>query len=138
MTETPSSQPPRPPEGEQPVTPPPPAEKPNEITWATVCHLSALGMLLGVPFGHILGPLVVWLIKRHEMPMVDACGKEALNFQITMSIAAAVSVALIPLLVGLLLLPAVIIFDIVFVIIAAIKASEGTPYRYPVCIRFIK
>jgi uncharacterized Tic20 family protein len=55
-------------------------------TWATICHLSALIMLVGVPLGNILGPLVVWLAKRQESEFVDDQGKEALNFQITFTL----------------------------------------------------
>ena len=55
-------------------------------TWATVCHLSALIMLVGVPLGNILGPLVVWLAKKQKYEFVDDQGKEALNFQITFTI----------------------------------------------------
>jgi len=69
---------------------------------------------------------------------VDEQGKEAVNFQITMAICAVVSLVLILVLIGLLLLPAVIITDIVLLLIAAVKANEGVHYRYPLSIRFIK
>lgn len=55
-------------------------------TWATLSHLSALLVLLGVPLGNVLGPMVVWLIKRNEFPFVDDQGKEALNFQLSMTL----------------------------------------------------
>jgi hypothetical protein len=42
--------------------------------WEVMCHLSSLVGLLGVPFGNILAPLVVWLLKRHESLGVDAHG----------------------------------------------------------------
>ena len=58
----------------------------EERTWSIAAHLSALAGLF-IPFGSVLGPLVVWLVKRNEMPMVDRHGKEALNFQITVTIA---------------------------------------------------
>ena len=58
----------------------------DERMWAMLCHLSALAGFV-VPFGSIIGPLIVWLIKRDEMPVVDVHGKKALNFQITMAIA---------------------------------------------------
>ena len=58
----------------------------DDRTWAMLCHLSALAGFV-VPFGSIIGPLIVWLIKKDEMPIVDEHGKKALNFQITMAIA---------------------------------------------------
>src|SRR6185295_5600163 len=73
--------PPPPPSGPQPS----PSEK-DARTWNMLCHLSALCGLLGVPFGNVLGPLIIWLVKKNEIPSVDVHGKAALNFQITVSI----------------------------------------------------
>ena len=117
-------------------------------TWDVLCHLSALSLLVGVPFGNIVGPLVVWLIKRGDSPSTDAHGKEALNFQISVTlyliIFGAVTASLMLVLVGFLLLPLLIvavvvvpIVDLIFVIIAAIKAGNGELYRYPFTIRMI-
>ena len=108
----------------------------DERTWGMLCHLSAFAGYV-VPFGGIIGPLVVWLIKKDEMPFVDDQGKEALNFQISVAIYVIVSIVLLFLLIGFILLPAVIIFDIVMTIIAAIRANSGEAYRYPLSIRFI-
>ena len=58
----------------------------DDRTWAMLCHLSALAGFI-IPFGSVLGPLIIWLIKKDEMPIVDVHGKKALNFQITMAIA---------------------------------------------------
>jgi len=95
--------------------------------------------------GHIVGPMIVWLLKRTESPEIDAHGKESLNFQISMFIyTAALSVVcfiLMFVLIGFLLIPLFAILyvaDIVLVIIASLKASEGKLYRYPVTIRLIK
>lgn len=103
-----------------------------------LCHLLAFCGLVGVPFGNILGPLVMWLVKRDESTFVDACGKEAVNFQISMTIYTVVSVLLILAVVGVVLLPAVIIANIVLTVIASMRASEGEHYRYPFTIAFIK
>ena len=86
-----------------------------------------------------LGPLVIWLVKKDEIPAVDAHGKAALNFQLTVLIAtlvgAAATIALLFLFcIGLLFIPvvwAISIAGIVFAIIAGIKANEGTLYQYP-------
>ena len=102
-----------------------------------LCHLSALSGFI-IPFGSLIGPLVVWQIKKNQYPIVDDQGKEALNFQITITLAAIVSAILIVVLVGIALLIAVAIASLVFTIIAAIKANNGGTYRYPFCLRLIK
>lgn len=63
-------------------------------TWGMLCHLTALCCWVGVPFGNIVGPLIVWLIKKDETPLVDEQGKESLNFQISISIYAIVAAIL--------------------------------------------
>jgi uncharacterized Tic20 family protein len=118
-----------------PLAPPPPLSSDDRL-FATLCHLLALTGYV-VPFGNIAGPLIVWLLKRETSPFIDGHGKEALNFQISILIYAAVAGLLILALVGCLLLPAVAVFKLVCVIIAAVRASEGQPYRYPLSIRFI-
>jgi len=106
-------------------------------TWAMLCHLGALAGYI-IPFGHIIAPLVIWLIKKDESPLVDDQGKESLNFQISLTIYAVVAGLLTLVVIGFILLIALGIFDLIVVIIAAIKANEGEKYRYPLCIRFIK
>ncbi len=122
-----------------------PAEMSQEINkdarmWAMFCHLVGLAALLPpIPiFGGVIGALIIWQVKKDEFPFVDEQGKEALNFQISILIYAIVAGLLIFACIGALLLPAVMIFDIVFAIIAAIKANDGFHYRYPLCCRFIK
>jgi uncharacterized Tic20 family protein len=110
----------------------------QERNWAVFAHLSALFGLIVWGIGSVLGPLVVWLIKKDEMPFLDDQGREALNFQITVFLAGLVCSALIFVLIGLPLLFALGVFDLVFVVIGAIKASEGVAYRYPVNLRLIK
>ena len=86
----------------------------------------------------MLGPLIIWLIKKDEMPFVNDQGKESLNFQLTMLIAVIVSAILMLVFIGFLLLGVLIIYQIIVVIMASIKANEGVRYRYPYTIRFIK
>ena len=88
-------------------------------------------------FGHILGPLVVWLVKRAESPEIDAHGKEALNFQISMLIYNLVAGVLCLVLIGFVLLGVLYLLNIIFVVIAALKAGEGEMYRYPLTIRLV-
>ena len=87
--------------------------------------------------GFLLGPLIVWLVKRGDSPEIDAHGKESLNFQISMLIYHVIAFALCFILIGIPILIALWILDIVFVTIASIKASEAKLYRYPFTIRFL-
>ena len=108
----------------------------DERNWGMFAHLSALAGAV-FPFGSVIGPLVVWLLKKDEMPFVDDQGKEALNFQITMAIALVLCFALMFVLIGVLLLPLVIIFDLVMIIIGTVEANKGNRYRYPFALRLI-
>lgn len=105
--------------------------------WAMACHLAALGGLVFPIVGSILGPLIVWLVKRESHSFIDEHGKEALNFQITVGIAGLVCFVLIFIFIGILLMFALGIVALVFTIIAAVKASNGEHYRYPVSLRLI-
>ena len=119
---------------EQNLSPPP---SPKKKQWAMFCHFAAFAGLL-IPFGNLLGPLVVWQLKRDFDPFVDDQGKEALNFHITVSIAALVCMLLALVVIGFLLLPLLGLAALVLTIIAGIKANEGQTYRYPLCWRLIK
>jgi uncharacterized Tic20 family protein len=126
------------------VAPPPVAPLPSitspsaeEKQWALFAHLSALAGFV-IPFGSIIGPLVIWLIKKDTMPFVNSQGKEALNFNLTVAIAVIVSWILVFVLIGFFLLAAVVIVWLVFVVIATINASNGVAYRYPMSIRMIQ
>jgi uncharacterized Tic20 family protein len=111
---------------------------PNARTWGLLAHLSCLAGLLGIPFGHVLGPLIIWLIKKNEMPFVDDQGKESLNFQITVALAAIITSPLVC--TGFLFFVpiVVVIVGIVFGVIGGIKANQGVYYRYPWALRLIK
>jgi uncharacterized protein len=106
-------------------------------TWSVLCHASALLGLFFHFLGHILGPLIVWLLKRDMSPEIDANGKESLNFQISMLIYDAIAAILCIVLIGIPILIALWVLNTVFVIIASIKTSEGKTYRYPLTIRLI-
>lgn len=105
--------------------------------WSVLCHASALLGLFFHFFGHLLGPLIVWLIKRDTSPEIDANGKESLNFQLSMLIYDVIAGILCIVLIGIPLLIALWIMNTVFVIIASVKTSEGKFYRYPLTIRFL-
>ena len=124
---------------DQQTSPPPPkpSSSSDTRTWCVLCHASALLGLFSHFIGHLLGPLIVWLIKRGDSPEIDAYGKESLNFQISMLIYDAVAAILCIVFIGIPILIALWILNTVFVIIASVKASEGQFYRYPLTIRLI-
>ena len=117
--------------------PPAPISSADVRTWNVLCHASALLGLFLHFLGHLLGPLIVWLVKRGESPEIDAHGKESLNFQLSMLIYDAIAAILCIILIGIPILIALWLMNTVFVIIASIRASEGKFYRYPITIRFL-
>lgn len=118
-----------------PVEPPPQQDR----AMGMLCHLLALTGLIGIPFGTILGPLVMWLVKKDTVPFVNDQGKEALNFQITVAIVCILASPLICLAgLGLLIIIPVGIAALVFTIIAGIQANNGVWYRYPFSARLLK
>ncbi len=140
------------PEGETPAEQEKSAEQPEVVQevpgskevnkdarmWAMICHLAGLAGFIMPAVGNIVAPLVVWQIKKDDYPFVDEQGKEAVNFQISISIYFLVSVLLCFVCIGAFLMVAVIIIYLVFLLIAAVKANDGQHYRYPLTIRFIK
>lgn len=109
----------------------------DEKNWGMYCHLAGFAGLI-IPFGNVVGPLIIWMIKKDEYPHVDQEGKESLNFQITIAIAAMVAGALSVVLIGIPLLIAIVIFALVFMIKAIMETNEGRSYRYPYNLRLIK
>ena len=110
----------------------------NVRTWCAFIHVSALlGVFLHFP-GHLIPPLIIWLLKRDESPELDAHGKEAVNFQISMLIYNVVAAVFCLILLGFVFLAVLWVLNAVLVIVAAIQASDGKFYRYPMTIRFIQ
>ncbi|MDT8302132.1 MAG: DUF4870 domain-containing protein [Sedimentisphaerales bacterium] len=106
--------------------------------WAMICHLSGLAGIILPASGNIVAPLIVWQIKKDNNPFIDEQGKEAVNFQISMSIYLIASIILSFICIGVPLIIATIIVFFVFTLIAAVKANNGLHYRYPLTLRFIK
>ena len=118
----------------------------HDRTWTVLAHLSQLCTFIGVP--GLVGPLVVWLVRRTDDPEAAGAAKEALNFQISLwlygiglflvlafgifdgsgSLLVAGGLALLLLALGSLILP----------IVAAIRASRGERYEYPLTIRLVR
>ena len=116
--------------------------------WAVFAHLSTFSVLVGVPFGNVLGPLVIWLIKRREDPYAERHAREALNFNLSLTLYGLIlllgGLVLLVVLIGLAVLLMALLYFVVFFfvwlilsIIAAIAASRGDQYTYPLSIRLI-
>jgi len=109
----------------------------DDRTWAVVAHLAGLAGYV-VPFGNIFGPLLVWLLKKDQSSFIDDQGKEAVNFQISLTIYVIVAIISIVIVVGIVLIPLLAVAGLIFMVIAAIKSNEGVRYRYPLTLRIIK
>ena len=123
-----------------PVPPPQPSD-PELMKWTVILNLSPL---LGaiVPFGNLIAPLVIWLVKKSDLPGLDAPGRANLNFQISWTLWMILAVVLatvgsclvlpvaLPLAVGLAWL--------IITIISAVKASNGEAFRFPLTVDFLK
>ena len=104
--------------------------------WGMIAHFSALAGLV-IPFGNIVGPLVVWQLKKGQLPFAEDQAKEALNFQISVTVYLLISFLLIIVLIGIFLLAALGLFALIMTVIAGIKANEGVAYRYPLTFRLV-
>lgn len=105
----------------------------DEKTMSMLAHI-----LGGVTF--ILGPLIIWLIKKDESPFVDDQGKEATNFQITILIGLVASFILGVVTVGcatVILSPLIWVVSLIFAILGGLEANKGVAYRYPFALRLI-
>jgi uncharacterized Tic20 family protein len=108
----------------------------DEKNWAMFCHLSALSGII-IPFGNIIGPLILWSMKKEHSELVDREGKKALNFQISMSIYLFVSAFLIIIGIGILLLIVLGLINLIFVVMAVVKTLNGEDYQYPLTIKIL-
>jgi uncharacterized Tic20 family protein len=120
------------------IPPAAPIQQTQDRTQVVLCHLLGLAMFTAIPFANVLAPLFFWLWKKDGNPEVDAHGKEAVNFQISVTIYAIVAGLSWILLIGIILFPLVLISALVLTIIASLEASKGRFYRYPLTIRFLK
>lgn len=125
------------------AAPPPPAPPPDDgripsgdRQLAMVTHLLALANYVAFPAG-LVAVLVMWLVKKDDSPALDRVGREVLNFNLSMLLYAVVSLILVLVLIGIGLLVALWVFGLVVTIVAAVRASDGHYYRYPLTIRFL-
>ena len=117
----------------------------EERKWAMFCHLAGLAGLspLLPAVGCAVAPLVIWQLKADEFPFVAEQGRRAVNFQLSMLLYVTIgTIICLVSLIGAFLIPVVFcvfaLVDLIFVLIAAVKANRGRHYRYPITIRFFK
>lgn len=109
----------------------------DEQTMSMLCHLSALAGYV-IPLGHIIAPLIIWQLKKDIYPEVNRQGKDALNFQISITLWAFISAVLVILVIGLFALIALGVIHLVLIIVASVKSNNGERFKYPLTIEFIK
>lgn len=119
----------------EPLPPPLTALTSNDRLWAVLCHIS---YLFGMAVISFVFPLVVYLVMGPDAPYVKHHAREALNFHLSVLVYLVVCVPLLFILVGLPLLVVIGVGGLVLSIIAAVKASDGVMYRYPLTIPFVR
>ncbi|MDH3539523.1 MAG: DUF4870 domain-containing protein [Acidimicrobiia bacterium] len=110
---------------------------PTEKNWGMIGHLAALAGFTAIPFAHILGPMIVWLMKREESEFVRQNALEALNFNISITFWAVIAALTILVGIGVILLPLVLLAWLVLTVVGAMKAANGESYRYPATLRLV-
>lgn len=105
-------------------------------TWAMFLHLSLMAGVL-VPMGGMIVPIILWQLKKDEWPIIDQHGRNAVNWIITFVILAAISFLLVFVLIGIPMLWLLGLANVVFAIVAAVKAKDGVVWKYPLAVKFI-
>lgn len=124
-------------------------------TWSMLCHISALAGIL-FSLGSVLGPLLVWQLKKNELPEVEAHGKAAVNFQLTVLIVNVIGWIVMSVTIGfsaLLFSPfsalgsglgigsvlaLINLVAYILAVMAGIRANDGRFYKYPFSITFVR
>ena len=112
-------------------------QTPDQRQMGLFLHLSQLANVILFPVG-IIVPIVLWQTNKEKMPALDAHGKMVVNWMISVTIYAIVSIILMFVLIGFLTIIAVGILGIVFPIVGGIKANNGELWEYPLTIKFLK
>lgn len=105
----------------------------DQRRWGMICHASGLLVFATGGIGGVLGPLIVWLAKRHSGTFIDDQGRQAINFQITVLLLVIAGAVLLVMSYGfgLIVLGFVYAWDLVMIVVAASRAWDGQRYRYP-------
>lgn len=110
----------------------------DERTWGMIAHFSALAFFVLPPIGGVVGPLIVWVLKKQQYQFASEAAKESINFNIAVLIGYAVCAVLAFVFVGLVLGFALFLYWLVMTIVAGVKASEGIHYRHRFTLRLVK
>ncbi len=105
--------------------------------WSMFVHLSQLCGIMWPMAGWVV-PIILWQIKKDESEIIDKHGKIVANWLLTTLIAGIVCILLVFILIGIPLLIALVVLNIVFPIIGAAKANDGKIWPYPMSIKFFK
>jgi uncharacterized protein len=103
--------------------------------WGLFLHLSVLLSFVGVG---IIVPILIWQLKKNDLPGLDVHGKNAVNWIISALIYGLVCVILHFVLIGYILFPILLVLTTIFAIMAGIKAYNGEAWKYPGAIEFFK
>ena len=106
-------------------------------SFTILMHLSVFAGMI-IPMGGIVLPLVMWLTNKDKSSLIDAHGKNIMNWMISSFIYAIASVILMIVGIGFLMIIALVILSLIFTIMGAVKASNGEVFKYPLAIEFIK
>ena len=106
-------------------------------TFCMMMHLSQLSSIVVPGLGLVL-PIVMWATNKDASPLIDAHGKNILNWLISSLIYAGISLILTLVFVGVIGLFAIGIMSLVFAIMGAVKANDGVVWKYPCTITFLK
>lgn len=112
-------------------------QTPDEKQMGLFLHLSQLVNIV-IPFGGVIAPIIIWQMKKDEIPALDAHGKMIVNWLISSLIYLVVSGILMIIVIGILGLLAVALMGVIFPIIGGIKANNGELWDYPLTIKFLK
>ena len=108
----------------------------DDKTWGMLAHLSTFVGFL-IPFGNVVAPLIIYLVKKDQSAFVGDQAKESLNFQITVTIGYLIGGVTSFICVGLIILLVLVVADVVYTVMAAIDANKGNAYRYPYTLRLV-
>ncbi len=109
----------------------------DERMWGMFCHLSALSGFI-IPLGNLIGPLIIYSMKKEEYAFVADQGKESLNFQISVMIYLIAGGLISIFFVGFFLIGALILVSLILTVVASVRANDGEYYSYPLTIKFIQ
>jgi uncharacterized Tic20 family protein len=118
-----------------PIVPQSPATSSSDRLWSVLCHLS---FYFGIALLSFLFPLTVYLVMRTDSAYVTQHAREALNFHLSLLLYILCCVPLCFIVIGIPLITAVVVTGIVCSIVAAVKASKGLSYQYPITIPFVR